>query len=337
MQGKYERVGTAPIVVWERENGDTEVITGRHRLDLARRSGEKTIPAYVVREADGFTVDDARTFDAESNIRDGMGTVRDYAHFFRNKDRDEAEASGKGLLSREKGKRGWAIGKFAEDNLYWLYRNGGISEERAAAVARGAPNDADVQNAALDSAKGMDATTLEIHTRRLKAFKDESGGNATGEAVQGDLFGVDDSAMREMVALSKAAGELVKQNKQRILAVKGVIKRPEIAREMGVDINNPDAVRAAVAALEYENSRLMSPTPEPEIMDKIRKKAGLFDKAENGENVEQNTGVEAQEDTGGLFDDGTAEMSFKRAIRRKKWKSWNSFSPCQHSSSISFP
>ena len=320
LQGKYERVGTAPIVVWERENGDTEVITGRHRLDLARRSGEKSIPAYVVREADGFTVDDARTFDAESNIRDGMGTVRDYAHFFRNKDIDEAEASGKGLLSREKGKRGWAIGKFAEDNLYWLYRNGGISEERAAAVARGAPNDADVQNAALDSAKGMDATTLEIHTRRLKAFKDEGGGNATGEAVQGDLFGVDDSAMREMVALSKAAGELVKQNKQRILAVKGVIKRPEIAREMGVDINNPDAVRAAVAALEYENSRLMSPTPEPEIMDKIRKKAGLFDKSENGENVEQGAGVETQEDTGGLFDDGTAEMSFKGAIRRKEWK-----------------
>ncbi len=270
--------------------------------------------------ADGFTVDDARTFDAESNIRDGMGTVRDYAHFFRNKDIDETEASGKGLLSREKGKRGWAIGKFAEDNLYWLYRNGGISEERAAAVARGAPNDADVQNAALDSAKGMDATTLEIHTRRLKAFKDESGSNASGEAVQGDLFGMDDTAMREMVALSKAAGELVKQNKQRILAVKGVIKRPEIAREMGVDINNPDAVRAAVAALEYENSRLMSPTPEPEIMDKIRRKAGLFDKSENGENIEQGAGANNQEDTGGLFDDGTAEMSFKRAIRRKEWK-----------------
>ena len=166
----------------------------------------------------------------------------------------------------------------------------------------------------------MDATTLEIHTRRLKAFKDEGGGNASGESVQGDLFGMDDSAMREMVALSKAAGELVKQNKQRILAVNGVIKRPEIAREMGVDINNPDAVRAAVAALEYENSRLMSPTPEPEIMDKIRRKAGLFDKAENGENIEQGAEVETQEDTGGLFDDGTAEMSFKRAIRRKEWK-----------------
>lgn len=46
-------------------------------------------------------------------------------------------------------------------------------------IARGAPNDADVQRAALDSAKGMDAATLEIHTRRLKAFKDENGVGAT--------------------------------------------------------------------------------------------------------------------------------------------------------------
>ena len=108
--------------------GGVERIGGRLRRDMIMRKAD---------EADGFTVDDARTFDAESNIRDGMGTVRDYAHFFRNKDIDEAEASGKGLLSREKGKRGWAIGKFAEDNLYWLYRNGGISEERAAGNLRG--------------------------------------------------------------------------------------------------------------------------------------------------------------------------------------------------------
>ena len=66
---------------------------------------------------------------------------------------------------------------------------------------------------------------------------------------------------------------------------------------------------------EYENGRLMSPTPEPEIMDKIRKKAGLFDKSENGENVEQGAGAETQEDTGGLFDDGTAEMSFKKPFK----------------------
>ena len=33
LQGAYDELGTAPIVVWERENGRLEIITGRHRLD----------------------------------------------------------------------------------------------------------------------------------------------------------------------------------------------------------------------------------------------------------------------------------------------------------------
>lgn len=276
LQGSYERVGTAPIVVWERENGDMEVITGRHRLDLARRSGESTIPSFIVREKDGFTVEDAKIFDAESNIRDGMGDVRDYAHFFRNKpDIAEEDARNKGLLARAKGRVGWAIGKNASDDVYTLYRNGKISADRAAAIANGAPNDQQVQLAALESSEGMDPTTLEIHTRRLKAYKDENGNSADGGEVQTDLFGNDDSAMLEMVKISKAAGELVKENKQKILAVKGVVKRPQVAKEMGVDINDPEAVKAAIAQLEYENQRLMSPTPEPEILHKIKVRAGL--------------------------------------------------------------
>ena len=121
----------------------------------------------------------------------------------------------------------------------------------------------------------MDPTTLEIHTRRLKAYKDENGSSADGGEVQTDLFGNDDSAMLEMVKISKAAGELVKENKQKILAVKGVVKRPQVAKEMGVDINDPEAVKAAIAQLEYENQRLMSPTPEPEILHKIKVRAGL--------------------------------------------------------------
>ena len=276
LEGKYERTGTAPIVVFERLNGDLEVITGRHRLDLAKRSGEKTIPSQIVREADGFTVEDAKTFDAESNIRDEKGTVKDYAHYFRNKDISQADAESRGLVARKKGQQGWAIGKQASDEIYGLYRNGKITDDRAAAIARGAPNDADVQRAAFRSSQGMDALTLEIHTRRLAAYKAENTSDVSdGGGIQGDLFGEDDSAMQEIVAISKAAGELVKENKQKIAAVSGAVKRPEIAREMGVDINNPEQVKAAIQALEYENSRLISPTPEIEILNKIRRRAGL--------------------------------------------------------------
>jgi hypothetical protein len=57
--GKFERTGVAPIQLWERNNGDLEVISGRHRLDLAKRSGEATIPAQVHKESDGFDVTQA--------------------------------------------------------------------------------------------------------------------------------------------------------------------------------------------------------------------------------------------------------------------------------------
>ena len=63
LQGEYIRLPSNPIIVWERKDGRLEVITGRHRLDLARRNGEKTIPAQIVRENDGFTLAMASTLD----------------------------------------------------------------------------------------------------------------------------------------------------------------------------------------------------------------------------------------------------------------------------------
>ena len=164
----------------------------------------------------------------------------------------------------------------------------------------------------------MDPTTLEIHTRRLKAYKDENGSSADGGEVQTDLFGNDDSAMIEMVKISKAAGELVKENKQKILAVKGVVKRPQVAKEMGVDINDPEAVKAAIAQLEYENQRLMSPTPEPEILHKIKVRAGL--ETEESQVVETDEAAAMQDDSLDLGLAASGGMSPRSLKIREKLK-----------------
>ena len=164
----------------------------------------------------------------------------------------------------------------------------------------------------------MDPTTLEIHTRRLKAYKDENGSSADGGEVQTDLFGNDDSAMLEMVKISKAAGELVKENKQKILAVKGVVKRPQVAKEMGVDINDPEAVKAAIAQLEYENQRLMSPTPEPEILHKIKVRAGL--ETEESQVVETDEAAAMQDDSLDLGLAASGGMSPRSLKIREKLK-----------------
>jgi hypothetical protein len=98
-----------------------------------------------VNEADGFTRDQAIVFDAASNIRDVQGTVRDYADFFRLSETTEQEARQEGMLSRVKGQSGFALGRYASDNLYAIYRAEKITEARAVAIANAAPNNPEAQ------------------------------------------------------------------------------------------------------------------------------------------------------------------------------------------------
>lgn len=269
---EYFRLGTPPIVLWERLDGRLEVITGRHRLDLARRTGEETIPSQIVREADGFDRRQALTFDAESNIRDGQGTIRDYAHYFRQSEITLEEAQRRGLVDRVKGLRGWAIGRGAGDDLYTLYRNKKISEKKAAAIGRAAPLDDAVQRAAIDRHRSMTAEELEVFAGNLHRFRQESG--PIGEdQEQGDLFGVDDSAIQEAEAIAKVAGERIKRNSERILAVRGAAKRPEAAKEMGVDVRDPNAIRREIERLTEENRRLKNPGGE--LLQELREEADL--------------------------------------------------------------
>ena len=150
LMGRFERGNLAPIMLWRRLDGELYIVTGRHRLDLAQRTGEETIPAQIRDEAWGWDINWAIRWDAESNIRDGKGTVQDYANYFRNSDIDKQEASSRGLLSDDKAKQGYAIGRYASDELYALFREGTkIGAAKAAAIAEAAPGQTDVQAAGI--------------------------------------------------------------------------------------------------------------------------------------------------------------------------------------------
>ena len=186
LQGQYNRLGTGAVTVWERANGDKEVISGRHRFELAQRSGEATIPTQIVREADGFTKTDAITFDAEANIRDGQGTVGDYANYFRNSDITPEEASSRGLLARDKGRKGYALGQYASDDLYALYRSGKISESKAASIADGAQGNDDLQNVGIRAAQS--GASLEEIKGQMEAAQNAAEVNPSEKADQSDFF-----------------------------------------------------------------------------------------------------------------------------------------------------
>lgn len=263
LSGKYERRGTAPIVVWQRLNGDLEVITGRHRLDLARRTGEKTIPGQIVKEADGFTKDQAITFDAEANIRDGQGEVSDYATYFKGTDISEAEARARGLLSRAKGKAGWVLAKAATDDLYASWRAGHVNDAQAVAIAEGAPGNAGAQRAGIKLAReGKPAEVISGVLRRAS--------QVTGKAENLDLFGADDTAIRQMEADEAKASGIRKGIKDQITAVQGAAKKPEAAAKLGVNVKDPGAVLRKVNELKDELDRWANWWLHPDLVEQVR-------------------------------------------------------------------
>lgn len=265
LQGSYERLGSAPIVVWERLDGTREVITGRHRLDLARRTGEQSIPAQVVREADGFTQDHAIIFDAESNIRDGKGTVRDYARYFANTRKvyanGEADARARGLLQTAKGRAGWDIGVNASDDLRALYLENKVSEPQTVAIARAAPGDAELQRVGVGYAlKGRDPAFLSNVLQAVKSAPKVPG--------QTDLFGNSDSALRTAEAQAARASEIQSDIRKRITSASGASKYPDAARTLGVDVNDPAAVNAELARLRAELKRWDSWAMHPDLVQR---------------------------------------------------------------------
>ena len=249
LQGSYDRLGTAPIVVWERNNGRMEVITGRHRLDLARRTGEATIPAQIVREADGFTAEQARMFDVEQNIKDEKGTIRDYVRYFKSKKMTREEAESKGLLQR-KGGHAFNIASKAEGGLYSLFIDGKISDAKAEAIANGAPNNEAAQAAGIKKADKMSAEELQSYTALLSQLKPTEEGN-------GDLFGFDDSAEKEAEKIAKLVAKDKKDIDAKISAVRGALKNPELARKMGLSFQaTPESIGQEVKKLLFQRQQL---------------------------------------------------------------------------------
>lgn len=278
LKGEYQRLGTGPIIVWKRKNGRLEVITGRHRLDLAKRSGEKTIPAQVVEESKGFTRDMALTADAEANIRDNQGTTEDYAHYFKHTPQLTEKAAGqRGLLSRAKGKAGFDLARHASDDLQAAWQAGKIGEAQALAITRAAPGNDAAQQIGLKFA--LDGKAPDFLSNVVKAAISESGGSARAL----DLFGRDDATMRAMEEQAKRASDIQKQLREQLGAISGAAKKPEVARQLGVDVNDPEAVQAKVDHLRAELQRWENWPVHKDLVEQTRATKG-------GETIEKEKG-----------------------------------------------
>jgi len=269
LTGKFTQEGVAPIAVWRRLDGTLEVISGRHRLDLAQRSGTKFINAQVYDEAQGFTAVDASTLDAELNIRDEQGKVKDYVNYFKNSGTDRETAESKGLLGRVKGKRGFAIANQGSDALIAAINGDQIGDEAAYYIALNAPNDERLQGVGLQSI--MDGKSMNAAVNTMQAVK----AMAAERDTTTDMFGFDDSLIKEAQEMAKIASKMQQSIASRLSAITGAAKNPAMAKAEGIDVRDPEAVNQRIAELKAQKAALENWSTNPEIVAEIRAQRGV--------------------------------------------------------------
>ena len=264
--GTFDRTGVGPIQVWVRNDGSKEVISGRHRLDLARRSGEETIPAQYHYESQGFGKQQAAALDAILNIREGQGKVKDYVDFIQATKPTKAEADAQGILARATGRRAYTIADSGTDALITAHRANQLTDEAATRIAAAAPNNEALQAVGIKAIQdGKTITVAENMVKAVKTMTDES-----AMKPGGDMFGFDDSALKEAEALARKASAKQADIQKTLSAVQGAAKNPERAAKEGVDVKDPEAVKRRIAELKQEKQDWQNWHTNPELTAQLR-------------------------------------------------------------------
>ncbi|MET6758922.1 LPD38 domain-containing protein [Pseudoalteromonas sp. NCIMB_1079] len=268
LTGKFDPVGMSPVQVWVRENGNKEIITGRHRYDLAKRDGVENIPAQYHYESDGFTAEDGKRLDAILNIREDKGQVEDYVELFKQDGITESEAKQYGLLDRATGRTAFKIANSATNETIEAQRTGRISAQAAEAIAEAAPGNERLQilgiKSIADDQRSITFVKNLIHAVSALNTNQDQGGQS------GDLFGFDDSAMQEAEQMAKVAAANQRDIRNRLSAIRGAANKPEIAKAEGINVKNPKALKKRTDELANEVKAWDNWHTNPEMVQQIR-------------------------------------------------------------------
>lgn len=267
LEGEWNELAAGNVLLWQAKNGKRYMVNGHHRLAKARAKSIETIKSQTLKEADGYTINDARRIGAEANILEGKGTVYDQAEYFRLQPETYTPD-----VARQRGiaGRGYTIGRFASPDTYTQFRSRAVSPEAAEAISKGAPSEAALQNAGVKyslSHPRADAYEIENFIKALSTIKRPS--------ATADLFGFDDSAIIAAEKMGKAAAAEIRTLRDKVLAVQGAAKRPETAKALGVDVKNPEAIKAKIAELKGQIEAWARWSTNPKLVAELKGRAGL--------------------------------------------------------------
>ncbi len=190
------------LLVWrDPEDGNTYVVNGHHRLDLAKRLGEENVDVKFIEAGDAR---EARRIGAMVNIAEGRGTAIDAAKIMRDEGITAAGLEREGVSLRGKvASDGEALSKLSP-SLFQRVINEQMPVERAVAIGRGLEDHA-AQEALvklLDSRKG------EVNAKVLDELIRQAESVGSHVESQASLFGIEHVKKNHLIERARVAAAL---------------------------------------------------------------------------------------------------------------------------------
>ena len=273
LKGEFDEFASGNLLLWRAKDGTLFVVNGHHRLAKARESGIYYLNAQVVNETDGISRTGAKILGAETNIREGRGTIYDHAEYFRNVPKEQAaQRRDRGLEGK-----GHKLASLAGDNLYSAFQNRAITPEQALAIVESAGKNEESQAVGLriiqrarEDGKKLDPDDVS-NLVRANAFARQNAQELKA-AQQGDLFGGGfDAAIELSESLSKIASQHQKELKEKILALRIVKKSKRLGelKKVGLEFKSINDALTALRGYENEAERWKHWDSDKELRQQI--------------------------------------------------------------------
>ena len=235
--GDY-RADAPPVYVWKRRNGKLEVVSGRHRLDLAQRTGTKAMAAYVYEEDDIHNTQWARLLDYEQNMQDDQADELTAAIYVRETGLTDDELTRRGLTrAGTRSRRGLLIGREAREDLWTRFRSGAIKAQDAEAICLLTRHIQDkgridaMQMAAANDLAGGKSLEFVAAKMQLMAHASADGGMVQGLISFGESFEEDMERAAEYVARSIGT---INEHINAIKGVRNISKKGNVLATEGI-------------------------------------------------------------------------------------------------------
>jgi len=272
----HKKASAGVVIVYERLDGKTYVVSGHHRIEYEQRMGIIDRPAIRFKESDGFTEEDMLAEGALDNIYQGDGNAYDWANFARYNKTVKIDTEG----LPQKGKEAIVTGRNATDNLYEKFTKREISSAMAYAISEEVPNNIEAQNTALryieSSKTKVTAEQMQQRLRTIKMFQEMDIKAPAGKQM--GLFG-DEEAHAEMIdKVAKQALKHIKELTEKINSVRGALKdknRAKIAEEFGFKVENFEEAKRMYDKLKIDVEKWKNWDKYEELRNQLLREVGI--------------------------------------------------------------